>query len=142
LWLKSGGFFFFSFLHQFLLLSAPLTIQYLTINNFRYALAARHYFGQDGATVRSCAFHRGTGLLVVGFSTGLFSIRDLPSFREIHTLSISQQLIDACAINASGEWLAFGSARLGQLLVWEWRSESYVAVVGFLCTWTYNSFFF
>jgi periodic tryptophan protein 2 len=30
------------------------------------------------------------------------------------------------AINATGEWLAFGSAALGQLLVWEWRSESYV----------------
>lgn len=30
------------------------------------------------------------------------------------------------AINQSGEWLAFGSAKLGQLLVWEWQSETYV----------------
>lgn len=28
------------------------------------------------------------------------------------------------AINATGEWLAFGSAALGQLLVWEWQSET------------------
>lgn len=30
------------------------------------------------------------------------------------------------SINASGEWLAFGSEKLGQLLVWEWQSETYV----------------
>lgn len=29
-------------------------------------------------------------------------------------------------MNESGEWLAFASSRLGQLLVWEWQSESYI----------------
>lgn len=29
-------------------------------------------------------------------------------------------------LNKSGEWLAFGASKLGQLLVWEWQSESYV----------------
>jgi periodic tryptophan protein 2 len=29
-------------------------------------------------------------------------------------------------INQSGEWLAFGSSKFGQLLVWEWQSESYI----------------
>lgn len=29
-------------------------------------------------------------------------------------------------INKTGEWLAFGSSKLGQLLVWEWQSESYI----------------
>ena len=28
--------------------------------------------------------------------------------------------------NSSGEWLAFGASKLGQLLVWEWQSESYI----------------
>jgi periodic tryptophan protein 2 len=32
--------------------------------------------------------------------------------------------VNAVAINATGEWLAFGSAALGQLLVWEWQSET------------------
>ena len=40
--------------------------------------------------------------------------------------SISQQGINHITINASGEWLAFGTSKLGQLLVWEWQSESYV----------------
>lgn len=45
---------------------------------------------------------------------------------EIHTLSISDARVDACSISASGEWLAFGCGQLGQLLVWEWRSETYI----------------
>lgn len=30
------------------------------------------------------------------------------------------------SINKTGEWLALGASKLGQLLVWEWQSESYV----------------
>ncbi len=40
--------------------------------------------------------------------------------------SISQNDIDFVTINKSGEWLAFGASKLGQLLVWEWQSESYI----------------
>ena len=40
--------------------------------------------------------------------------------------SISQTNIDFVSINDTGEWLAFGAAKLGQLLVWEWQSESYI----------------
>lgn len=29
-------------------------------------------------------------------------------------------------LNKSGEWIAFGASKLGQLLVWEWQSESYI----------------
>ncbi len=37
-----------------------------------------------------------------------------------------KKIYRSVAINASGEWLAFGATKLGQLLVWEWQSESYV----------------
>lgn len=40
--------------------------------------------------------------------------------------SVSQSNIDNVTINKSGEWLAFGSSKNGQLLVWEWQSESYI----------------
>ena len=30
------------------------------------------------------------------------------------------------ALNKTGEWLAFGASKFGQLLVWEWQSESYI----------------
>ena len=50
----------------------------------------------------------------------------MPDFTNVYTLSISQERICSVAINSSGEWIAFGATKLGQLLVWEWQSESYV----------------
>lgn len=92
----------------------------------RWGVAARHYYHQANTQLTCADFHAATSRLVVGFSSGLFSLRDLPDFTEVHALSISQEKISSVAFNASGEWLAFGAQRLGQLLVWEWASESYI----------------
>ena len=40
--------------------------------------------------------------------------------------SISDQSITAVAFNSTGDWIALGCSGLGQLLVWEWQSETYV----------------
>lgn len=40
--------------------------------------------------------------------------------------SISEQSVDSISINATGDWIALASGKMGQLLVWEWQSESYV----------------
>ena len=50
----------------------------------------------------------------------------MPAFQSVQTLSVSQERVTALAFNARGDWLALGCAALGQLLVWEWRSETYV----------------
>lgn len=50
----------------------------------------------------------------------------MPGFTSIHVLSVSQEAVTSLALNGNGEWLALGCAALGQLLVWEWRSETYV----------------
>lgn len=92
----------------------------------RWGVHERHYFDQSGAKVVCCTFHVASNLLVVGFSTGIFGLWEMPAFTNIHMLSISQEKISSVAISPSGEWLAFGARKLGQLLVWEWQSESYV----------------
>ncbi|KAI9766282.1 MAG: hypothetical protein M1840_006696 [Geoglossum simile] len=94
--------------------------------NMRWRIIQRHYFMQDSAKLNCAAFHADSGLLVVGFSTGVFELYEMPDFNLIHTLSISQSDIDFVTINRTGEWLAFGASKLGQLLVWEWQSESYI----------------
>ncbi|KAF2113593.1 periodic tryptophan protein-like protein 2 [Lophiotrema nucula] len=94
--------------------------------DMRWRIAERHFFMQSNAHVTCAAFHPESKLLVTGFSSGLFSIHELPEFSQIQNLSISQNDIDFVAINKTGEWLAFGASKLGQLLVWEWQSESYV----------------
>ncbi|KAG8529814.1 uncharacterized protein KY384_005295 [Bacidia gigantensis] len=92
----------------------------------QWRISQRHYFMQNDAKVMSAAFHAECGLLVVGFSNGLFGLYEMPDCSVIHTLSISKNDINAVTLNLSGEWLAFGSSKLGQLLVWEWQSESYI----------------
>ena len=92
----------------------------------RWRISERHYFFQDHAHLTTAAFHPRSNLLVTGFSNGLFMLHELPDFSEIHKLSISSSNIDTVSINKTGEWLAFGSSALGQLLVWEWQSESYI----------------
>ena len=65
-------------------------------------------------------------LLIVGLTTGLFSLYEVPGFSLVHSLSIGTSDVSSCAINRSGDWLAFGCSQLGQLLVWEWQSETFV----------------
>jgi periodic tryptophan protein 2 len=92
----------------------------------RWRIAERNYFFQDQAHLTTASFHASSNLLVTGFSNGVFMLHELPGFSEIHKLSISASNIDTVSINKTGEWLAFGSSALGQLLVWEWQSESYI----------------
>ncbi|KAL1922330.1 uncharacterized protein VTP21DRAFT_9869 [Calcarisporiella thermophila] len=92
----------------------------------RWRIVKRNYFMQKSSKVVCVTFHPASSLLVAGFSTGIFGLWEMPDFNNIHTLSISQKKIDSVTINPTGEWLAFGSSKLGQLLVWEWQSESYV----------------
>ena len=92
----------------------------------RWRIEERHYFMQSNAKVKCVGYHPESNLLVAGFSNGVFGLYELPEFNMIHTLSISQNDIDFVTINKTGEWLAFGASKLGQLLVWEWQSESYI----------------
>ncbi|GIC90070.1 snoRNA-binding rRNA-processing protein PWP2 [Aspergillus udagawae] len=92
----------------------------------RWRIVKKDYFMQNDAKVNCATFHAPSNLLVVGFSNGLFGLYDLPDFNPIHQLSVSQSNIDFVTVNKSGEWLAFGSSKHGQLLVWEWQSESYI----------------
>lgn len=96
------------------------------VDKVKWRIQKKNYFNTTGVKVTEAQFFAASNLVVVGFANGLFGLYEVPHFTTIHTLSISQQKIDTVAINATGEWLAFGSAALGQLLVWEWQSETYV----------------
>jgi periodic tryptophan protein 2 len=94
--------------------------------DMRWRITARHYFMQTPAYVSCAAYHPSSNLLVTGFSTGIFMIHELPDFTEIQTLSVSQTTVSRVIINGPGNWLALSSAKLSQLLVWDWQSESYI----------------
>lgn len=97
----------------------------VNIEDERWRIVQKDYFLQN-AKVNCASFHPISKLLTVGFSNGLFGLYELPDFANIQTLNISQSDISHIATNKTGEWLAFGSSKHGQLLVWEWQSESYI----------------
>ena len=91
------------------------------------------------ARLRSVSF-RG-GKLLVGFTDGIFGLfRVDPQLERVDRLyalslfnpdTVGDALnpgigIDTCDLDVGGDWLAFGSAKTGQLLVWEWSTESYI----------------
>ncbi|XP_062303436.1 PWP2 small subunit processome component [Osmerus eperlanus] len=98
------------------------------VANVRYKLISKHFFNKEGDfnNLTAATFHKPTHILVTGFASGVFHLHELPDFNLIHSLSISDQRIASVAINGSGDWIGFGCSGLGQLLVWEWQSESYV----------------
>ena len=65
--------------------------------------------------VTAADFNSVTHILVTGFSNGVFFIHELPEAQLIHSLSISEQSILSIALNPSGDWIAFGCERLGQV---------------------------
>lgn len=92
----------------------------------KWELLRKDDFSQKPSKVTACDYHKGLEMVVVGFSNGVFGLYQMPDFVCIHLLSISREKITAAVFNELGNWLMFGCAKLGQLLVWEWRSESYI----------------
>ncbi|KAJ0076070.1 hypothetical protein Patl1_34448 [Pistacia atlantica] len=92
----------------------------------KWELLRKDDFPQAPAKLTACDYHKGLDMLVVGFSNGVFGLYQMPDFVCIHLLSISREKITTAVFNELGNWLTFGCAKLGQLLVWEWRSESYI----------------
>lgn len=69
-----------------------------------------------------------SSILAVGFNSGVFGIWTVEldgSICEVGIWSLGGR-IDSVSIGAQGEWIAFGCAKRGVLMVWEWKSESYV----------------
>ncbi|KAH1025703.1 periodic tryptophan protein 2 homolog isoform X1 [Dendroctonus ponderosae] len=101
-------------------------------NKLLYMRLARHYLADEvrkehqEAVLTAAAYHPKARILVTGFSCGVFFIYETPDMNLIHSLSISEQKISSIALNQTGEWVALGCSGIGQLLVWEWQSETHV----------------
>ncbi|EYU21608.1 hypothetical protein ABFS82_09G095600 [Erythranthe guttata] len=96
------------------------------LHKMKWELLKKNFCMQAPAKLSACDYHKGLDMVVVGFSNGVFALYQMPDFVCIHLLSISREKITTAVFNDLGNWLTFGCARLGQLLVWEWKSESYI----------------
>lgn len=90
-----------------------------------WRIMSKNFFFSN-ASLKCCTFHSKSNLLIVGFGNGEFRLYEMPSFTLIQQLSMGSNSVSTITINPTGEWIAFGSKSLGQLLVYEWQSESYI----------------
>jgi periodic tryptophan protein 2 len=96
-------------------------------NTQQLQLLHKHQLQHEGvARLSSCDMR--FKLLVVGFVNGNFALYSASAkeMTQLHTLSMSEYEISFISVSSSAEWVAFASKTLGQLLVWEWKSETYV----------------
>jgi len=91
----------------------------------RYILEKKQQFQINGK-ISIADISIKSNIIVFGLTTGIFCIYDINTFENKYTLQISDNKINSISINQDGLWLAFGSRKLGQLIVWEWKSETYV----------------
>ncbi|KAK7082129.1 U3 snoRNP protein [Halocaridina rubra] len=85
------------------------------------------HFGGKHLSVTCAEYHQKTHIMVVAFATGDFLLLDMNDGGAlVHSLNISKQHVSSAAINSTGDWISLGVSSLGQLLVWEWQSETYV----------------
>ncbi|VDP09501.1 unnamed protein product [Soboliphyme baturini] len=82
-------------------------------------------YDQKGVKLTSAFYHKKRRLLVSGHSNGSFLLHEMPDFNLIHSLNISGYAIDSVTMNSTGDWIGIASAELGQLVVWEWQSETF-----------------
>ena len=97
-----------------------------TVRGGQWKLKDREFLWDPHTQVASVAYNKTNSLLVVGFDKGVFGLYEMPGCVNIHRLSVSHHSLNTATINCTGEWLALGSSHLGQLLIWEWQSETYV----------------
>lgn len=93
-----------------------------------YEIESKFMLSHKG-NVSVTAFHQERGIVAIGYNSGIFAIHSLATpgeFALVHLLSISAQSLTAAAFTPNGSCVAFGSAHLKQLLVWDWKSEAYV----------------
>ncbi|KAL8451947.1 hypothetical protein Emed_001682 [Eimeria media] len=64
--------------------------------------------------------------LLVGFTGGVFQLYTLPHLDAIVKLSLGVTSLDSVCLSYDGEWIAAAAAESNTLVVWEWRSETYV----------------
>lgn len=68
------------------------------------------------------------GFLSCTHTNGKFSIWRLigEDLEPIQNFSVGEHKISTLAVNDTCTWLALGIKSLGQLIVWEWKSQSYI----------------
>ena len=64
-------------------------------------MKSKHYLMQRSAKVSAVDLHRGSGLLLVAFTSGTFDIYQMPAFQHLQALSVTRHRITAATFNGA-----------------------------------------
>ena len=106
----------------------------LDLSRGSWRLVSKDFIERQGDKITCCDLHVSPtgsgqgpgGTLVVGFDCGRFDVMQVPGLVPLQSMSVSRDALSTAVFNGGGDLFAVGCAKLGQLLVWDWRSESYV----------------
>jgi periodic tryptophan protein 2 len=108
------------------------------IHKGRFILSLTKNFKEG--KIKSAEYHSLQRLLLIGQRNGTIHIHRFEQAEVLEsekppegdfltllqTFQIAEAPIDAISFNEDGNWIALGLRLTGQLIVWEWRSQSYI----------------
>ncbi|CRG93083.1 rRNA processing WD-repeat protein, putative [Plasmodium gallinaceum] len=93
----------------------------------RWCYKKIYYCNQEkNEEVTRACFNKEHDLLVIAYSSGKFGIYNTPDMISLYNISINTSTIDDIAINKDGQWIALAESNNGTIIIWEWKSESYI----------------
>ena len=91
-------------------------------------MAKKFIVTQPGEYLKRVSYNASNGFFASAYSKGKFSIYKLleEELTEVQTFSVGENKISTMAVNSSGTWICLGLKTFGQIIVWEWKSQSYI----------------
>ena len=83
---------------------------------------------QPGQYLKRTYYNGNTGFLCTAYSKGKFGIYKMieESLDNIQSFSVGENKINTLDVNPSCSWIALGIKSYGQIIIWEWKSQSYI----------------
>lgn len=76
----------------------------------------------------SCECHEMAGLLLLGYSNGVFGLYSLKGNEvdKLQIFDVATEGISSMTLAPDGEWIALACKESGHLMVWEWKTQTFV----------------
>ena len=94
----------------------------------RWIMHGKKQFYQSGAYLKSATYTYNENLLILGYQNGVFGLyrREGTEFINLQIFSVAEEKISHLSINGNGSWIALACKKSSQLMVWEWRSQTFI----------------
>ena len=92
----------------------------------RWILETKKQFFQNGTHLKSAEFSSRASLLLLGYKNGIFGLYRVEGIETIslQVFSVTDKKISHLSFNQNSDWVAMASEEEGQLMIWEWRSQT------------------